>query len=152
MNTISKSLSLFHGNLSILLHVLDIIINKIHVKVVIAQNDTDLSFIKLYINVLKCCAFVKHFKTLILRLIQANQCHSELSQLLHKFYLLFCTGYIRGHLNFHGIAIKLFDIVFMFVMSLSILWIRSVSAAWGNPTGHGIQFQGMGILFNYLCH
>ena len=22
----------------------------------------------------------------------------------------------------------------------------------GNPTGHGIQFQGMGILFNYLCH
>ena len=21
----------------------------------------------------------------------------------------------------------------------------------GNPTGHGIQFQGMGILFNYLC-
>ena len=28
---------------------------------------------------------------------------------------------------------KLFDIVFMFVMSLSILWIRSVSAAWGKP-------------------
>ena len=46
---------------------------------------------------------------------------------------------------------KLFDIVFMFVTSLSILWIRSVSAAWGNLTGHGIQFQGMGILFNYLC-
>ena len=22
----------------------------------------------------------------------------------------------------------------------------------GNPTGHGIQFQGMGILFNYHCH
>ena len=21
----------------------------------------------------------------------------------------------------------------------------------GNPTGHGIQFEGMGILFNYLC-
>ena len=21
----------------------------------------------------------------------------------------------------------------------------------GNPTGHGIQFQAMGILFNYLC-
>ena len=21
----------------------------------------------------------------------------------------------------------------------------------GNPTGQGIQFQGMGILFNYLC-
>ena len=21
----------------------------------------------------------------------------------------------------------------------------------GNPTGHGIQFQGMGILFNYIC-
>ena len=46
---------------------------------------------------------------------------------------------------------ELFDIVFMFVTSLSILWIRSFSAAWGNPTGHGIQFQGMGILFNYLC-
>ena len=70
MNTISKSLSLFHGNLSTLLHVLDIMINKIYVKVVITQNDTDLSCIKLYINVLKCCAFVKHFKTLILRLIQ----------------------------------------------------------------------------------
>ena len=41
---------------------------------------------------------------------------------------------------------KLFDIVFMFVMSLSILWIRFVSAALGNPTGHGIQSQGMGIL------
>ena len=70
INTISKSLSLFYGNLSILLHVLDITINKIYVKVVIAQNDTDLSCIKLYINVLKCCAFVKHFKTLILKLIQ----------------------------------------------------------------------------------
>ena len=70
MNTISKSLSLFHGNLSILLHVLDIIIDKIYVKVIIAQNDTDLSCIKHYINVLKYCVFVKHFKTLILRLIQ----------------------------------------------------------------------------------
>ena len=57
MNTISKS-SLFHGNLNILLHVLDIIIKKIYVKIIIAQNDTDLSFIKLYINVLKCYAFV----------------------------------------------------------------------------------------------
>ena len=46
---------------------------------------------------------------------------------------------------------KLFDIVFMFGMSLSILWIRSVSAAWSNPNGHGIQFHGIGILFNYLC-
>ena len=46
---------------------------------------------------------------------------------------------------------KLFDTVFMFVTSLSILWIRSVLAACGNPTGHGIQFQGMGILLNYLC-
>ena len=43
---------------------------------------------------------------LILRLIQANQCQSELLQFLHKFYLLFCTGYIRGHLNLHGIVIK----------------------------------------------
>ena len=33
---------------------------------------------------------------------------------LHIFYLLFCTGHVRGHLNFRGIAIKLFDIVFMF--------------------------------------
>ena len=40
---------------------------------------------------------------------------------------------------------KLFDIVFMLMTSLSILWIRSVSAAWGNPTGHEIQFQGMGV-------
>ena len=105
MNTISKSLSVFHGNLSILLHVLDIIINKIHVKVVIAQNDTDLSSIKLYINVLKCCGFVKHFKTLIKVVIAQND--TELLRLLHKFYLLFGTGYIRGHLNFNGIAIKL---------------------------------------------
>ena len=22
----------------------------------------------------------------------------------------------------------------------------------GSPTGHGIQFQGMRILFNYICH
>ena len=60
-----KVLSLFHGNLSALLHVQDIIINKINVKVVIAQNDTDLSCIKLGINVLKYCVFVKHFLTLI---------------------------------------------------------------------------------------
>ena len=46
---------------------------------------------------------------------------------------------------------KLFDLVFMIGMSLSILWIRFVSAAWGNPNGHGIQFQGIGILLNYLC-
>ena len=46
---------------------------------------------------------------------------------------------------------KLFDVVFMFGTSLSILWIRSVPAAWGYPNGHGIQFQGIGILFNYLC-
>ena len=46
---------------------------------------------------------------------------------------------------------KLFDIVFMFVTSLSILSIRSVSAAWGNATGHEIQFEGMGILFNCVC-
>ena len=62
-----KVLSLFHGNLSILVHVLSIIINKIHVKVLIAQKDTDLS---LYLNVLKWCAFVKYFETLILSLIQ----------------------------------------------------------------------------------
>ena len=46
---------------------------------------------------------------------------------------------------------KPFDIVFMFGTSLSIFWIRSVSAAWGYPNGHEIQFQGIGILFNYLC-
>ena len=40
--------------------------------------------------------------------------------------------------------------LFMFGTSVSILWIRSVSAAWGYPNGHGIQFQGIGILFNYL--
>ena len=32
----------------------------------------------------------------------------------HVFYFLFCTGHVRGHLNFHGIAITFFDIVFMF--------------------------------------
>ena len=53
--------------------------------------------------------------------------------LLHIFYLLFGTGHVPGHLNFHGIAgiaIKPFDIVFMFVTSLSIVWIRSLSPAW----------------------
>ena len=101
-----------------------IIINKTYVKVVIAQNDTDFSCIKFDINVSKCFTKAQHFETLISR-YRTNQCHSELLRLLHMFYLLFCTRHVRGHLNFHGIAIKLFDIVFMFVTSLSILWISS---------------------------
>ena len=36
-----------------------------YVKAEIAENDTDLSCIKPDINVLKGCAFVKHFETLI---------------------------------------------------------------------------------------
>ena len=44
-NAIRKVLSLFHGNLNVLLHVLYKKINKIHVKTEIAQNDTDLSCI-----------------------------------------------------------------------------------------------------------
>ena len=44
----------------------------------------------------------------------ANQYHSELFWFLHVFYFLFCTGHEREHLNFHGIVITLFDIVFMF--------------------------------------
>ena len=64
MNTISKSFILFHVNLNVLLHVLYKIINKMYVKTEIAQNDTDLSCIKLDINVSKCYAFVKHFETL----------------------------------------------------------------------------------------
>ena len=63
-------LSLFHGNLNVLLHVLYKIINRIYVKTEIAQNDTDLFCIKLDINVSKCWAFVKHFETLISSLIQ----------------------------------------------------------------------------------
>ena len=39
--------------------------HKIYVKPEIAQNDIDLSCIKLDINVSKGCAFVKHFETSI---------------------------------------------------------------------------------------
>ena len=42
-NAIRKVLLLFHGNLNVLLYVLHKIINKIHGKTEIAQNDTDLS-------------------------------------------------------------------------------------------------------------
>ena len=65
-----KSFIAIPGKFKCLLYVLYKIINKMDVKVVIAQNDTDLSCIKLDVNVLKCCAFVKHFETLILSLIQ----------------------------------------------------------------------------------
>ena len=70
MNTISKSFiaipSKFKCPLTCPVHNN----KKIHVKVVITQNDTDLSCIKLDINVSKFCAFVKHFETLISSLIQ----------------------------------------------------------------------------------
>ena len=69
INTLSKSFILFHGNLNVLLHVLYKIINKMYEKTKIAQNDTDLSCIKLDINVSKCYAFVKYFETLISSLI-----------------------------------------------------------------------------------
>ena len=46
-------------------------------------------------------------------LIQANQCHSELLQLLHKLYLLFYRGYIRGH-KFPGNSNKTFTTVFLY--------------------------------------
>ena len=69
-NAMVKVLSLIHGNLNILSHVLYKIINKMCVKAIIAQNDTDLSCIKLDINVSKCFAFVKHFETLISSLIE----------------------------------------------------------------------------------
>ena len=107
----------------------DNIENMTCVKTKIAQNDTDLSCVKLDISVSKCFTKAQHFESLISSLIRTNQCHSELFQFLHVFNFLFCTGHVRRHLNFHGIMIKLFDIVFMFVMSPSILWIRSVSSA-----------------------
>ena len=66
----TKVLSLFHGNLNVLLHVLYKIINKIYVKVVIAQNGTDLSCIKLDINASKCFTKEQHFETLISSLMQ----------------------------------------------------------------------------------
>ena len=50
----TKVLSLFHGNLNVLLHVMYKIINKIYVKVVIEENGTDLSCLKLHINASKC--------------------------------------------------------------------------------------------------
>ena len=78
-----------------------------------------------------------------------NQCYSELLQLKYILFIIMSRTCNRM-LKFPWNSDKLFDIVFMFVTSLSILWIRSVSAACSNPTGHGIQFQGMGILFNYL--
>ena len=60
-----KVLSLFYGNLNVLLYVLYKIIKKKHVKTEIAQNDTDLSCIKLDINVSKCFTKAQHFETLI---------------------------------------------------------------------------------------
>ena len=62
--TCQKVLLLLHRNQNALLHVLHKIINKTHANV-IAQNDTAFPGIKLDINVSKCCAFVKHFETLI---------------------------------------------------------------------------------------
>ena len=56
--------------LQLMMKVWLVLINKIYVKTEIAQNDADLSCIKLDINVLKCCAFVKHLETLISSLIQ----------------------------------------------------------------------------------
>ena len=56
-------------------------------------------------NVLQKHSILKH----------CYQCDSELLQLLQIFYLLFCTEHVTVHFNFHGIAINLFDIVFMFV-------------------------------------
>ena len=70
-NTIYQNvLLLFLENLNVLLHVLYKIKNKIHVKTEIAQNDTDLSCVKLDINVIKCCTKAQHFETLISNLIQ----------------------------------------------------------------------------------
>ena len=51
--------------LNVLIYILYQILNKIKVKVVIAQNDTDLSCINLNINVLKFFTKAQHFKTLI---------------------------------------------------------------------------------------
>ena len=70
MNTISKSFIAIPWKFNVLLHVLYKIINKICVKTEIAENDTDLSCLQLDINVSKCCAFVKHFETLISSLKQ----------------------------------------------------------------------------------
>ena len=70
MNTISKSFITISWKFRVLLHVLYKVINKIDVKTEIAQNDTDLSCIKLDISVSKCCVFVKHFETVISSLIQ----------------------------------------------------------------------------------
>ena len=64
-NAIREVLSLFHGNLNVLLHVLYKIINKMYVKAEITQNDTDLSCIKLDIYVSKCFRKAQHFETLI---------------------------------------------------------------------------------------
>ena len=98
----ANDLLLFHGNLNVLLHVLYKIINKIYAKVVIAQNDTHLSCIQLDINVSKCFTKAQHFETLISSLILS--------------YYNFCINFICY-----------FDAVFMFVTSLSIIWIKSVS-------------------------
>ena len=69
MNTISKSFIDISWKFKCPLTCYKII-NKICVKTEIAQNDTDLSCLQLDINVSKCCAFVKHFQTMISSLIQ----------------------------------------------------------------------------------
>ena len=69
MNTISKSFIAIPWKFKCPLTCPVQIINKIFVKTEIAQNDTDLSCLQLDINVSKCCAFAKHFETLISSLI-----------------------------------------------------------------------------------
>ena len=51
--------------LNVLIYILYQMLNKIKVKVVIAQNDTDFSCFNLNINVLKFFTKAQHFKTLI---------------------------------------------------------------------------------------
>ena len=69
MNTISKSKSLIATPWKFKCPLTCPVQNN-NVKTKIAQNDTDLSCLQLHINVSKCCAFVKHFETLISSLIQ----------------------------------------------------------------------------------
>ena len=127
--------------------------NKIHAKTETAQNDTDFSCIKFDINVSKGYAFVKHFETLISNLIQ-QQISVILSYFsFYKYFILFfCTGRVREHLNFHGIVIKLFDIVFVSrSLTKALIWAIIGRFHDVNPLDK-VRFTSLNYCQAYLWH
>ena len=86
----TKVLLLFHENRNVFLHVLYKIISKINVKVVIAKNYTDLSCIKLDLNVSEC--FTKAFCNIDIKFNTG-----QLSAILgyYDFYTYFIYNFVQ---------------------------------------------------------